>query len=248
MSQLTREKISANEFVLFCYTLSVKHSVLSFCTSYVYASGRSFFIFFTALCKSHHVSICDLVNKDQTLSGYVSSEPLSQSKYVYVKRIQKKQESPPAWTQEAYRPRRIKYYSVGWGNPHRVPGGTRGGVPPPGQVWWRGGVYPRWGTPHQGIPRPGLTGGVSEVGYPPAWTWLGYPPTWTWLGYPPSTWTWLGTPLPGPGWGTPSCLDLAGVSPPPGVPPRWGQTDGWMDGWTDTCENITFPSYYVRGR
>ena len=24
---------------------------------------------------------------------------------------------------------------------------------------------------------------------------------------------------------------------------RWGcgQTDGWMDGWTDTCENITFP-------
>ena len=20
-----------------------------------------------------------------------------------------------------------------------------------------------------------------------------------------------------------------------------GQTDGWMDGWTDTCENITFP-------
>ena len=65
---------------------------------------------------------------------------------------------------------------------------------------------------------------MNMAGYPPlAWTWLGTPPAWTWLGYPPR-------------------LDLAGV-PPPRV---W--IDRWMDGWTDTYENITFPSYYVRGR
>ena len=30
------------------------------------------------------------------------------------------------------------------------------------------------------------------------------------------------------------------------VPPS--PVDRQMDGWTDTCQNITFPSYYVRGR
>ena len=29
-----------------------------------------------------------------------------------------------------------------------------------------------------------------------------------------------------------------------GTPP----VDRQIDGWTDTCQNITFPSYYVRGR
>ena len=48
------------------------------------------------------------------------------------------------------------------------------------------------------------------------------PPIWTWPGYP-STW---------PG-GVPPQLDLAGVHP------LW--TDRQMDGWTDTCQNITFP-------
>ena len=37
-------------------------------------------------------------------------------------------------------------------------------------------------------------------------------------------------------------------------PPRPGPTGGeglpevWTDRWTDTCQNITFPSYYVRGQ
>ena len=48
----------------------------------------------------------------------------------------KNQESPPAWTQEAYRPRRIKYYPR-WGTPSPV------GVPP----------------------QPGLMGRVPEAGY-----------------------------------------------------------------------------------
>ena len=98
-----------------------------------------------------------------------------------------------------------------------------------------GGGYLRWGTPQQANP-PARSDGSTQGG-PPAWTWLGYPhldlagvppcldlagipPAWIWLGYPPS-WTWLGYP-----------------------PFPCGQTDGW----TDTCENNTFPSYYVRGR
>ena len=111
-----------------------------------------------------------------------------------------KQESPPSWTQEVYRPRRIKYYSVGYppvGVPPQ-PGLTRGGTPywgtpllgylSPGQVWpggTRGGVRvpplarvppgqvpPSQGTPHWGTP-PWLDLGQVP---PPSWTWLGYPP------------------------------------------------------------------------
>ena len=77
------------------------------------------------------------------------------------------QESPPAWTQEAYRPRHIKYSICypRWGTPPiGVPparshsGGTWGGVPPSG--------YP----PSQGTPQPGLMGGM-QGGVPPS----GYP-------------------------------------------------------------------------
>ena len=64
-----------------------------------------------------------------------------------------------------------------------------------------------------------LLGGVPPIGVPPE---EGYPSS----GYPP----------PGPGWGTLPWLDLAGVPPPPEV---W--KDRQMDGWTDTCQNITFP-------
>ena len=114
-------------------------------------------------------------------------------------------------------------------------------------------VLYRGGTPSLlGVPQPGLTGrgtwsgvptgrgtstprsdwGGTQGGIPPplGWTWPGYPSGWTWPGYP--------SPLAGPGWGTP----LAG--------PGWGThspVDRQMDGWTDTCQNITFPSYYVRG-
>ena len=107
-----------------------------------------------------------------------------------------------------------------------------------GQIWW--GWYLRWGTPQQGYSWPGPKGeGVPEVGYPLA----GVPPARSKGGY--LRW---GTPRPGPMGGT---WD--------GVPPGWTwlgypplgvdrQMDGWMDGWKDTCEKITLPLYYVRGR
>ena len=131
----------------------------------------------------------------------------------------------------------------------------------PGQVWWKvpkvgylpsgypqpgptgGWGYPRWSTPIRVSSPPGLIGG----------TWGGVPhPGQVQWGYPRWGTPHQGTPLPGltggpkvgyplagvPGWGT--------LPPGPGwsTPPRCGQTE-W---WTDTCQNITFPSYYVRGR
>ena len=84
--------------------------------------------------------------------------------------------------------------------------------------------YLRWGTPHQLPPPSQVRWGVPKVGYPPSGTpsqirWrvpkVGVPE----VGYPPSR-------------GYPQ-LDLAGV-PPPGV-----------DRQTDTCQNVTFPSYYA---
>ena len=93
------------------------------------------------------------------------------------------------------------------------------GYPPPSQD---GGGYPRWGTPSRGTPQPGLMG-VPKVGYCPS---RGYPQQ----GYPRAGSGW-GTSPAGPAWGTP-----------------WVWTERLMDGWTDTCENITFPSYCVRGR
>ena len=139
------------------------------------------------------------------------------------------QESPPAWTQEAYRPLRIKYYWGGvppppigvpparpdWGGglpevgyPQSGPmGGTQGGVPPhqgtPPARSDRGWGYLRWGTPHRGTPWPGLMG-VPEVGYPHQ----GTPPArsnggrGSQGGVPPSQ-VWWGYSPAGPGWGTP---------------------------------------------
>ena len=140
-----------------------------------------------------------------------------------------KQESPTAWTQEAYRP--PCSCSVWW------VGGTPGTPPPsrpgqgvhslgstPSQVW--GGTPARSGvgTPSQvwGVPRPGLDGGypIPEVGVP-------------WPGLDGGGW---GTPHhsdldgipPDLRWGTPNHPDLDGVRPPP--PRKCEQT-----------ENITFP-------
>ena len=125
-------------------------------------------------------------------------------------------------------------------------GGIRGGVPPVR-------------VPLPARPDGGTQGGVPPIGVPPL-SW--YPPARSDGGY--LRW---GMPLAGPGWGTPLArsnrgegwyprwgtlpqLDLAGVTPPPhldlaGVNPLpWV----WTDRWTDTSQNITFPSYYVRGR
>ena len=84
----------------------------------------------------------------------------------------------------------------------------------------------RWGTPPpSGYPHQvqwGVTQG-TPIGYP-----LPGPMGGTPIGVSPhrvppgQVWTWLGYPPPGPGW----------VSPP-----RCGQ----IDGWTDACQNITFP-------
>ena len=119
-------------------------------------------------------------------------------------KIKPQQESPPAWTQEAYRPPCIEYSFCfpTW-------------VPPP-ILTWPGGYpargYPMW-VPPAGYPYPDLAGGYPARGYP---TWAppaGYPPSWpgcggypTWVtptaGYPPAGpgrvpppgWTWQGTP------------------------------------------------------
>ena len=83
----------------------------------------------------------------------------------------RKQESPPAWTQEAYRPSRSKRMlccsSGGGGGTYPRQGGTYllgGGTYLPGgavPTFWVGGTYPRWGgtyprwegyLPWQGVP------------------------------------------------------------------------------------------------
>ena len=106
-----------------------------------------------------------------------------------------KQESPPAWTQEAYRPPCIEYSFCCpiW-------------VAPPSWPGWGGVTWPGY-PPKAGHPHPDLAGEVPDQGSPPAGYPLGrvLPPA----GYP----TQQGTPQQG----TPPQLDLAGY--PPGVCP-----------------------------
>ena len=153
----------------------------------------------------------------------------------------REQESPPAWTQEAYQPPRSKYTlccSCPGG------GGTPGGCPParggtPGGCLPARGVYPRQAHPAVGVPWVGapLLGGVPQVGAPPAGGYPGWvlpcrgvpragtplldgvPPHHQLDGVPPTI-SWMGYPPPH--------HELDGVPPPP---PRV---------WTDTqTENIT---------
>ena len=104
------------------------------------------------------------------------------------------QESPPAWTQEAYRPPCSEYSFCcpNWvpppaGYPPSWPGqgGTLPGYPPAGYPL---AVYPLVGYPPAGYRVP-----PSRV--PP---WAGYPPGRVppLAGYPPG-WTWQGTQPPG---------------------------------------------------
>ena len=110
------------------------------------------------------------------------------------------------------------------------------GYPPARSDGGRG--YLRWGTPPVGVPPSGLTGGVPKVGcpllgYPPARSDRGYPRWGTPIRVSPSQVQWY------PTLGTPHWTWLGYPPPPPQV---------WRDRRTDTSQNITFLSYYVRGR
>ena len=71
-----------------------------------------------------------------------------------------------------------------------------------------------------------------ESGTTPSQIWGWDLPPWTW---DPPTWTWTWDPPTGPEMGYPPYLDLD-MGPPP------------VDRHTDRCQNITFPSYHVRGQ
>ena len=129
-----------------------------------------------------------------------------------------KQESPPAWTQEAYCPPCSEYSFC---CPTRVPppGGGGSGYPP-GGGYLTG--YPPGGTrtPPGG---PGTPRGGYLTGYPPGGG--------TWPGYPPAA-----------SWHSGKCCKALWDM---GTPPPCGQTDWWMD---RRVSKHYLPSYYVRGR
>ena len=119
------------------------------------------------------------------------------------------QESPPAWTQEAYRPPCSEYSFC---CPTRVPpppGG--GGVPDPGTPPGGGVRVPPWG---RGVPDPGTPRGGTWPGYPPGG--LGTPPGGYLTRVPPRGVPDPGTPRGGPGY-TPG--GGGGGVPDPGTPP-----------------------------
>ena len=166
------------------------------------------------------------------------------------------QESPPAWTQEAYRPLCSKYslccpnwvtpprpgYPPSQGTPPaRVPTPARvppwGGTPRPGYPPSQGTpparVPPGQGTPLARVPP---WPGYPQPGYPPGQgtprpgypPWPGYPPSWTWQGTPPG-YTWQGTPPGCPMAFWEMLQSIMGYGYPPPVD---RQIDGWMDGQT----------------
>ena len=108
----------------------------------------------------------------------------------------RKQESPPAWTQEAYRPPRSKYTlcCCSWGVPPSWPG-----------TWIEGGFPPILLT------RGGVSHPVDSRGNPPSWPEMGVPPC-------PDLW--WGNSLSSPEMGVPHVLTGQGTPPPrhhPGV-------------------------------
>ena len=130
----------------------------------------------------------------------------------------KQQESPPAWTQEAYRPLCSKY-SLCCPNWVPPPGG---GYPvrytPPG-----GSGYPPWGgywvpPPGPGTPPGGYPGGVPDR-VPPLG---GRGGTWTPVRYPSR-----GGPGTPPGGGTRSGTPPGGGYPDPPPPPLWTDKHLW---------------------
>ena len=185
------------------------------------------------------------------------------------------QDSPPAWTQEAYRSPHSEY-SFCCPNQGGYPIPARVGIPPliPPILTWQGVPNP-WVPPvltWWGYPIPARGGGTPPWVHPPSWPgwrvphpcWvvphLRYPLSWPgWqgtpsllgvphLGYPP-IWTWLGYPPSRPGQGT----SLSG----PGwgtalhldlarVPPPPQTEDRWMDGWMDRHVSKHYPTVVLR--
>ena len=140
--------------------------------------------------------------------------------------------------QEAYRPPRSKYSIC-----YPIPGGTPS----------LSGVGVGWGSPSWPGGTSSLAGGTSSWGTPILTCPVGTPfwgtPCWDW-----------GTPICGwiiapSHWGNPQegTWDQS-----VGYPQKAHRTSGSIMGWrwgtpprceqTDTCENSTFPSYYIRGR
>ena len=103
-----------------------------------------------------------------------------------------KEECPPAWPQEAYRPPRSKYLLCcpGWRRGTPVLSGLEGGTPV--LSWLEGTPVLSW--PGEGYPSPVLTGGGGNPGLGYPWPELGYLPHGT--GVPPSQD--CGTPQKGP--------------------------------------------------
>ena len=139
-------------------------------------------------------------------SGQCRQDFFRNSTFTYIHlllhKICPEQESPPAWTQKAYRPRHIKYSICCpiWGG-----GGTYLG---------QGGTYfGFWGN----LPQLGCTylgQGITYLGQGGTYLGRGYL---SWGTTHPDL---AGGYLPWPGGtylGVPSCLDLAGVPPPTGV-------------------------------
>ena len=131
------------------------------------------------------------------------------------------------------------------------PGGVPGGVPDPGypRGYPRGSGYP----PRGEVPDPGTPpGGYLTRVPPPGGVWV---PPWggTWPGYPPGGVPRGGTRVrypPRGGPGTPPLPHgiLGNVAKHYGiwVPPP---VDRQIDGWTDACQNITFPrTTYAGGK
>ena len=172
--------------------------------------------------EQHSVTICRLkimkLNSDLWVLFRNNWKPLTDPPQIW-------QESPPAWTQEAYCPPRSKCslcWSVSGGDPIPCLGGTpshvRGGYPIPGLE----GVIPSqvWGVPRsRGREYPShVQGGLSRPG-------MGYPPL----------------PLARPGMGYPPRPEIL----------RWGTSlpPASVDRYTDWCQNITFPrTTYADGK
>ena len=156
-----------------------------------------------------------------------------------------KQESPPAWTQEAHRPlRSIQPWMGGWGGfPSSLGWGTpppvkdwMGYPPPPVQDCMGQPPHPRldgespqskagWGTPSLGwgvppISRMGYPQSEPGMGYSPVQTWVGVPPI-SRMGYPPLSrpGMWYPSPLVQTWDGVPPISRMG--YPPPSRPGMW---------------------------